>query len=284
MLKKIVKIITLTLLLIVLIPSAIIGGFIIKHRLDYGKTMEKDYIEKLTYYSQAIKNGKTINFEKGALDGEESERIRFLRAGANYDNKKHRLISYEELPPHLVELLILAEDPDFYNRRFGYVGHFVKQMFSSLKGNFIGGSTLEYLVNIMMFEQPREPIESRILNGFFATATVEKTLTKEETLELFLNYHYFDAGIYGVENISYLYFKKSASKLDPAESALIVTQMRGLFYSPLLSSDRCKRTQLALLKKMEASGTLAPGEAERQVELFWQNFDIKSIGKVVQQQ
>lgn len=279
MIKKIVKIIIFTLLLIVLIPSALIGGFIIKYRIDYGKTLEKDNIEKLTYYSQAIKNGKTINFKKGALDDEVSERIRFLRARANYDNKKHRLISYEELPPHLVELLILAEDPDFYKRRFGYVGHFFKQTYCSLKGNFIGGFTLEYLVNIMMFKQPREPIESRILNGFFATDTVEKTLTKEETLELVLNYHHFDGGIYGVENISYFYFKKSSSQLAPAESALIVAQMRGLFYSPLLSSDRCKRTQLALLKKLEESGTLDTGEAERQVELFWQNFDIDTVLK-----
>ena len=69
---------------------------------------------------------------------------------------------------------------------------------------------------------------SRKLLEAMVALRIERELTKDQILELYVNRIYFGSGCYGVETASQSYFGKNASKLDLSESALLA----GLIRSP----------------------------------------------------
>jgi penicillin-binding protein 1A len=73
----------------------------------------------------------------------------------------------------------------------------------------------------------RRTISRKLLEAMVALR-IERELTKDQILELYVNRIYFGSGCYGVETASQSYFGKNASKLDLSESALLA----GLIRSP----------------------------------------------------
>ncbi|HON10811.1 MAG TPA: transglycosylase domain-containing protein, partial [Chitinispirillaceae bacterium] len=90
---------------------------------------------------------------------------------------------------------------------------------------------------------------------------LERTLTKREILEQYLNRAEFGAGCMGVEAASRRYFGKSARNLTIAEAALLAALPQApTAYNPLKDPGRARGRQLRILQKMNKRGKISQEE------------------------
>jgi penicillin-binding protein 1A len=148
-------------------------------------------------------------------------------AFAEYAIQKRIVVTKRDMSPHLVNAIIATEDADFYH----HGGFNPKAMMRAavrdvLAGKRVeGASTLTQQVAKQLFFT-REKRWRRKINEIFAAVEMEKTLTKDQILELYANQMYLGHGAYGVEAAARLYFGKHAKDLTAPEGAMIAGLMR----------------------------------------------------------
>src|SRR5690625_7666827 len=87
---------------------------------------------------------------------------------------------------------------------------------------------------------------------------LERTFSKNEILELYLNAIYFGHGVYGVETAAQKYFSKSITDVTIAEGALLAGIINNPSkYSPIDHPEQAKKRRNLVLKQMAANGALS---------------------------
>lgn len=173
-------------------------------------------------------------------------------------------VPLNKIPSHLINAVIAVEDSRFWQHKgIDYIGigrALVKDIMSaSLKE---GGSTITQQLTKIMFLTPEKTIQRKLKEARLAIK-LEKELSKNEILELYLNKIYFGHGAHGVEMASRLYFGKPVSQITLPEAALLA----GIIRAPNASSPynniaRAKNRQEIALIRMEAEGYITPSERE----------------------
>ena len=123
---------------------------------------------------------------------------------------------------HLQRAIILTEDSSFYSHN-GFDSEGIERCLEKLKekGRIVcGGSTISQQLSKNLFLSKNKNF---IRKGIEALITVklEKTLSKKEILEKYLNVVQFGKNIFGVKQAANFYFKKTPAQLDPLESAFL---------------------------------------------------------------
>src|SRR4029077_17184380 len=97
----------------------------------------------------------------------------------------------------------------------------------------------------------------RKLQELVLAGRLERTFTKDQILELYLNKAYFGDGLYGVEAASLGYFGKHASELDVAEAALIAGLVKSpSTYAPTVNVARALARRTTVLDSMRDTGAI----------------------------
>lgn len=179
-------------------------------------------------------------------------------------SERRTLIKYEDIPSHVENAFLAAEDADFYNHEgMDYVG-MVRAMLSNLEAGELrqGASTITQQVVKNFLLSPERTFERKIQELVLARR-LEQALSKREILELYLNEIYFGHGRYGVEEASRFYFGKSVRDINPGQAAVLASMPKapGKF-SPIKEPKRVKERQVYVLKQMVRHGWLPPQEAE----------------------
>ena len=142
----------------------------------------------------------------------------------------HKYIPYEEIPKFLIESLIAIEDRRFFSHS-GYDPKGILRAASSyvLKNSKLnqGASTITQQV-VRQFTLSKEKTISRKVKEVYLAYQLEKKISKEKILEIYLNHLFLGNGSYGVGSAAKRYFDKELGQLSKAELALIA----GLFQSP----------------------------------------------------
>jgi len=136
----------------------------------------------------------------------------------------YSFVSLPEISPYLSQAVIFAEDCNFY-RHYGIDWQSIFYSFqeNQRRGKIIhGGSTLTMQLCKNMFLYPKKTFFRKIIEMLLALR-LEKNLTKERILELYLNVIEWGPAIYGAENASQYYFNKSARELTLEESAFLAS-------------------------------------------------------------
>lgn len=168
-------------------------------------------------------------------------------------------IPIDSMPTHVVEAFLAAEDARFFHHPgvdwVGVVRAAIKNLGA---GSFSqGGSTITQQVtrNFMLTKEKRV---SRKIREAILAFRLEKTLSKKEILELYLNEIYLGRGAYGVEAAARTYFGKNTSDLNVGESAFLA----GLVANPGRGSsngslDHAFRRQDFVLERMVVNGFIS---------------------------
>src|SRR5829696_1714991 len=148
---------------------------------------------------------------------------------ANRGETGGRTVGLKELPPHLPKAFVAIEDRRFYDH-FGIdpvgIGRAIVRNITS-RGVAQGGSTLtQQLAKNLFLTQERTA--SRKIQEAILALWLERTYTKDQILELYLNRVYFGAGAYGVEAAAQRYYGKSAKEVTLQEAAVLA----GLVQAP----------------------------------------------------
>jgi len=169
-----------------------------------------------------------------------------------YSKENRVWVSILDMPQHLKDAAVAIEDERFYSHR----GVDLKRTFGAMiyyiidKDKAYGGSTItQQLVKNLTGQDDRSI--PRKIKEIFNSFRLERKLSKDQILELYLNTIYLSQGCNGVGAASQMYFNKDADELTIAESAAIVgiTQYPTR-YDPFLNPENNKEKQELILKKM----------------------------------
>ena len=148
---------------------------------------------------------------------------------ANRGETGGRTITIGEVPPYLPKAFVAIEDRRFYEH-FGIdpIG-LGRALVNNLRrsGGVQGGSTLTQQLAKNLFLTQERTAARKIQEAILAL-WLERTYSKDQILELYLNRVYFGSGAYGVEAAAQRYFNKSARSVTIAEAAMLA----GLVQAP----------------------------------------------------
>jgi penicillin-binding protein 1A len=168
-----------------------------------------------------------------------------------------------EIPDSLRSAVIATEDARYYEHKGVDPIGIARALWVDIRTRSTaqGGSTItqQYVKNA--FVTPEQTLERKLSEALLAYR-IEKSMSKDRILELYLNTIYFGHGAYGVEAAAQAYFGKSVTELDLAESAMLagVIKSPGRF-SPYLDPQAAVDRRATVLRQMTDQGAIT--EAER---------------------
>ncbi len=197
-----------------------------------------------------------------------------------FSAERRDLVTLDELPRHLVYALIVREDRDFFQHNGFSVRGTLSAAWNIVTGQyFSGGSTLTQQLAGHMFDDRDDITIARKIRELWWAFQLERSWTKHEILEVYLNRMYFGHNTYGVEAASHFYFGHSARELTPAESVMLVIQLANPSrYSPLNNPQRARTMQRTILNSMANADFISREEADYSFEEYWANYDFTRSG------
>ncbi|OQY28468.1 MAG: hypothetical protein B6244_06870 [Candidatus Cloacimonetes bacterium 4572_55] len=170
----------------------------------------------------------------------------------------------EEIPKNLRHTIVAVEDVRFYK----HWGLDARRFWAAMIRNIQhlearqGASTLTQQLARNAFLTHQKTL-SRKIRELLMAIKIERTYTKQQILELYLNQIYFGAGCYGVGTISKKYFGKSISELNQAQCTFLAGLPKNPEnYSPFNDMERGKFRHKVVLNVLEKQGLITSLEAD----------------------
>lgn len=173
------------------------------------------------------------------------------------------VIPVKEMPELLVRAFVAAEDKRFFEHSGIDLMGLVRAALANLSGKKEGASTITMQVAKTFFlaDVPRNiPYK---LRQIILAYRLEKHLTKEQILYLYLNQIYLGHGAYGVGAAAQVYFGKDVKDLALPEAALLAGLPQApSAYSPYTNPDQARARRTYVLARMREEAYVTPAEAE----------------------
>jgi penicillin-binding protein 1A len=182
--------------------------------------------------------------------GQESELL------GEFFKERRYVIPYEKMPEVAIKAFIAAEDDTFFQHQGINPASMLRASIANFRAGHVvqGGSTITQQVAKSLLLTPERSF-SRKFKEILLANKIERNLTKQQILYLYLNQIYLGRGSYGIEAASKNYFNKPAEELSLAEAAILggLPQAPGK-YSPNLAPRKAKDRQLYVLRRMFENG------------------------------
>src|SRR5262245_15825245 len=186
-------------------------------------------------------------------------------------SERRTLVPYEKIPPIVVDAFVAAEDNSFWTHAgVDYWGMFRALVMNLRAGHTTqGASTITQQVVKNLLLTPERTFKRKIQEIILARR-LEKSLTKEEILTLYLNQIYFGAGRYGVEEAARFYFGKDIARVNVGEAALLAALPKdpqplshALRDQNPQRARRAKDRQIYVLNQLAAMNKITAAEAQK---------------------
>ncbi|MCQ4302380.1 peptidase [Stutzerimonas frequens] len=177
---------------------------------------------------------------------------------AEFGEMRRSPIRFEEIPEDFIHALLAAEDDNFANHYGVDITGLMRAATQLLKSGQIqtGGSTITMQVAKNYFLTSERSF-SRKINEILLALQIERELSKNEILELYVNKIYLGNRAYGIEAASQVYYGKSISELSVAQLAMIAGLPKApSAFNPLVNPSRSKERRDWILGRMYKLGSL----------------------------
>ena len=165
---------------------------------------------------------------------------------------KFEKVDIKDVPDNIKNAIIATEDKNFYHHH-GYdpIGVARSMVVNLATGDLKqGASTITQQLARILFLSNEKTFDRKI-KEFIVAARIEKTISKDKILEMYLNNVYLGSGAYGVAGAAQIYFNKPLKDLTLAEAALIA----GLPQAPSVYSPYNDK-KLALERRNQVLGRM----------------------------
>ncbi len=166
-------------------------------------------------------------------------------------------VALDSLPAHVRNAFLAAEDLRFYQhhgvdvvRIFGAVAENIKQ------GSFAQGASTITQQLIRQSHLSTQKTIARKLEEAWLALQLERAYSKDQILEMYLNYIYFGSGAYGIQAAAQTYFEVDAADLSLAQAASLAATIKAPgYYAPATDANANRRAYV--LATMLAEGMIA---------------------------
>jgi penicillin-binding protein 1A len=181
--------------------------------------------------------------------------------------ERRQVVSLGDLPPHVPLAFVAIEDRRFFDHQ----GVDLRRIFGAVRDNLLdgfaasGASTISMQLarNLFPEQLPRgeKTMRRKIAEARLALA-MERQLSKEKILELYLNHIFLGSGAYGIEAAARTYFDKPAAELTPVEAATLAGLPQApSAYNPRRNPDAALGRRNVVLQAMAETRVLTRQEA-----------------------
>lgn len=177
--------------------------------------------------------------------------------------EKRVLIPFDKIPKNVINAFLAAEDDSFYSHSgVNYVAILRAAVANFRAGRTVqGASTITQQVARSLLLTNEKTITRKIKEALLAHE-MERHLSKEDILYLYLNQIYFGNGAYGIAMASEVYFRKPVEKMTLGEMAMLAGLPKApSAYSPVKNPVRSKERQVYVLNRMADVGFITKNEA-----------------------
>ena len=178
---------------------------------------------------------------------------------AEFKRINRQWVPLGKISPHVVNALIATEDHRFYDHHGIDFRRTGAALFSTLKGDLQGGSTITQQLarNLYPDEIGRSITINRKVKEAITALKIEAIYTKNEILETYLNTVPFLFNAFGIEMAARTYFDKSADRLDVLEAATLIGMLKATSaFNPVLHPERALARRNLVLAQMVKHGKL----------------------------
>lgn len=177
-------------------------------------------------------------------------------------------VGIKQIPEAMIHAVVATEDQRFY--KHGGINYFaiMKAFFKNmLSGDIVaGGSTVTQQLAKNAF-LTHERTYTRKVKELIITKKIERTYSKDEIMERYLNQIYFGEGAWGIQRAAKTYFGKEASELTLSESAMLAGLIKApSILSPFKNKEKSIERRNLVLSLMEQEGYISESDVEKAKE------------------
>ncbi|WP_294408786.1 transglycosylase domain-containing protein [uncultured Ruminococcus sp.] len=263
---RIIGTLLLSIFLVLIITCSIFGTVLTIYVLNFADTTTTVSLEKIS--GSNITRFLNENPKYDEENDEEKDKYQLYYALKN--EQKHFIwVDYDEMPQSLIDAFVYTEDERFYS----HDGVDFKRTFAAFVNVFLpgdrvfGGSTItQQTIKQLTGEDARNGIAGveRKIREIFRSINVEKTYTKEDIIQSYLNVvplGTMQQDIVGVQAAANYYFGKDVSDLDLAECASLAGMTSSPAYNnPVDDPEANKIRQKYCLDHMLENGAISEQE------------------------
>ncbi|MFT7775228.1 penicillin-binding protein 1A [Roseateles sp.] len=178
--------------------------------------------------------------------------------------ERRRFVPLKDIPKPLQDALLAVEDADFYEHSGLDFGGILRAMFRNLthRGPLHGASTITQQLARDTYLSKEQRWSRKIVEALLAIK-MERALTKEQILEIYMNQIFLGNRAYGFAAASERYYGKPLDQLNTAEIALLVGLPKNpMGFNPVQNLGRAKRRQAVVLERLASVGLITAEQAK----------------------
>jgi len=167
-------------------------------------------------------------------------------------------VSLSDIPRQIQDVFLAAEDLRFYQHHGVDLIRFAGAVVANLKqGSYAqGGSTITMQL-IRQSHLSTQKTVARKLEEIYLALMMEQQLSKDQIMEMYLNYIYFGNGAYGIQAAAETYFGVDAKDLTLLQAASLAASIKATsYYSPHISAENNRSRRTYILDTMLAQGMI----------------------------
>ena len=168
------------------------------------------------------------------------------------------VIDTSALPRHVVDAFLAAEDLRFYKHPGFDVTRILGAVLSNMRsGGFDQGASTITQQLVKLSHLSSQKTIARKLEEIWLALQMEQVYTKDQILDMYLNYIYFGQGAYGIQAAAEVTFGVSAAELSPAQAAALAAAIKApSAYSIQSSPENNRERREYILAVMRDEGML----------------------------
>jgi penicillin-binding protein 1A len=173
------------------------------------------------------------------------------------DTEARLPVHLDDLPPHVRQAVLAAEDARFYTHRGVDTKAVLRAFVRTLGGELQGGSTITQQLAKLNYTAGERTVLRKLREALYASK-LERRYSKDQLLERYVNQVYFGEGAYGIQAAAREFFEIDAQRLSPAQAALLAGKIRAPgALDPRRHPDRVLRRRDQVLDRMSELGWLS---------------------------
>ncbi len=187
---------------------------------------------------------------------------------ADFSKEKRVFVPYDAIPKNVINSFLSAEDKNFFSHPGVDAKGVLRAVINNIS-NIMASKRLEGASTITQqvaknFLLTNEVSLNRKIKEAILAFRIERVLSKERILELYLNQIYLGSGAYGVAAASLEYFDKSIRELNYSEAALLAALPKAPSkYNPYKDKDLAKFRRNLVLKNLYENNYITSGWLEK---------------------